>query len=277
LRDIVFTLGFEGESPAIMHRRRSFVTLSLCLFAACASTPNRPEPAGAPSPEAYSAAFTAAAGSRFVATHDRAALVATLRTRRVLWLGDVHGSSRLHALQSELLAHLRAEGVPMVLVLEAIGTQDEAVLQDYLAGRSTFDDLRQTMRKRWAGSWLDDLQLDVWFYRSLVTAAGKTGTPIVPLEPTPRAPLAERDAAIPAAVARVAATHPDRLVVVVVGQAHLLGGGDAIRRTDLPALAIGGEPTPSLRAAGPIDRRRGVFAESDAGLWWFAELCRPAD
>lgn len=260
-----------------MHWGPAFVTLPLCLFAACSTAPDHPGAAGPGTPRTYTAAFAAAAGERFVATHDRAALTAVLRTSRVLWLGDVHGSARLHALQSELLAHLHREGVPMCLVLEAIGTQDDAALQDFLAKRIPFDDLRQAMRQRWAGSWFDDPQLDTWFYRSLVSSAARAGIPIVPLEPTPRGPLAERDAAMAQTISRIAAERPDRLVVVVVGQAHLVGGGDVVRRTGLPGVTIGGEPTPALRAAGPAERRRGDLYESETGLWWFAELCRPAD
>lgn len=259
-----------------MHRDLAFVTLPLCLFAACTSPPDASGSA-AKSHRAYGAAFTAAAGERFVATHDRDALVASLRASRVLWLGDVHGSARLHALQSELLADLHGRGVPMCLVLEAVGTQDDEALQDFLGKRIPMEELRRRMRERWAGSWLDDPQLDTWFYRSLLTAAARRGVPVVPLEPTPRGPLAERDAAMVETVVRVANAHTEAVVVVVVGQAHLLGQGDLVRRTPLPSVALGGEPTAALRAAGPAERRRGDLLESDSGLWWFAELCRPAD
>jgi hypothetical protein len=64
--------------------------------------------------------------------------------------------------------------------------------------------------------------------------------------------------------------HPDRLVVVVLGQAHLVGQGDLVRRVAGRGIAIGGEPPPSLRhsAAG----ERGSVQQCQAGLWWFAEL-----
>ena len=251
---------------------RHLVTLLVPFLAACATTP----PAGSPAQAAalrYRESFHASAGTAFVATLGRDELVAALDKARVLWLGDHHASSRLHAMQSELLEQLRRRGVRMAFVLEAVGTQDGPQVQQYLAGELSIEDLRKVMRKRWSGSWLDDTELDPFFYRSLLAFAKKHQIPVTPLEPTPRGTLADRDEAMAKVVQEAIAAHPDRLVVVVVGQAHLLGEGDLVHRTNQPWLAIGGEPPVGLRSA-PGERSRYSLLQSDSGLFWFSELCR---
>ena len=158
----------------------------------------------------------------------------------------------------------------MVLALEAIGLQDEPHVKMYLAGELSMELLRQQLRTRWNGSWLDDRELDPWFYRSLLAFARKHQLPVSALEPTPRLPLAQRDEVLAASIRRTLDANPDRLVVVVVGQAHLVGQGHLIERIGDRSLAIGGEPPPSLRDASAGER--GSVQQSRAGLWWFAEL-----
>jgi hypothetical protein len=259
-----------------MHPLRPFVTISLGLLAACAGSRNGAlEPGEAARP--YRSSFADAAGTRFVADIDREQLATDLAAVRILWLGDQHRSSRLHALQSELLTELMHRGIAITLVLEAIGTQDGPAVQQFLKHRISLEQLRATMRQRWQGSWLDDLELDVWFYRSLLTFAAANELPVVPLEPTPRGRLDQRDAQMARVVQEAAQADPDRLIVVVVGQAHLLGMGALVARTGLPAITLGGEPTAALRAASPEQAERSLLRRSDTGLLWFSELCRRAD
>lgn len=228
-----------------------------------------------PDVAAYRQAFSAAAGRTFTARSSREQLLQKLAGVRVLWLGDHHRSARLHALQGELLAGLQRTGRPLVLALEAVGHQDEPAVNDYLAGLLTLDALRERVRSRWPGSWLDDGSVDSAFYRSLLATARALGAPVCGLEPTPRLSLAPRDDAIVGSVRAAAAAHPHHLVVVVVGQAHLIGGGDVVARAGLPALALGGEPPPELREAAPADLAGATLYRSSGGLWWFAELLRP--
>ncbi len=259
-----------------MHLFRPFVTFSLGLLAACAGT-TAPDPGPGAAARPYRSSFAEAAGNRFVADLDRDQLASELQGARVLWLGDQHRSSRLHALQSELLTDLLHRGIRFTLALEAIGTQDEPAVQQFLEQKVTLTQLRATMRERWSGSWLDDLDLDVWFYRSLLAFAASNQVPVFALEPTPRGRLADRDAVIASTVQKLAADHPDRLIVAIVGQAHLLGMGDLVARTGLPAVTFGGEPTPALRDASPENADRKLLRRSDAGLLWFSELCRRPD
>ena len=259
----------------IMHRRPWLVTPTLLIAASC--SPTLGDPPAAPSIDRYRTAFRDAAGTQLVAECDRDQLAAQLGSVRVLWLGDNHANSQVHALQSELLTDLQKRGCRMAFVLEAIGSQDEPAVKRFLSSEITLVELRKEVRQRWPASWLDDPELDPWFYRSMLAIARTRQWPVLALEPTPRAPLAERDELMAAAVRDAAAAHSDRLVVVIVGQAHLLGEGDLIQRTGLPSLAIGGEPTAMLRGLAKPASPRGTLLQSDAGIWWFGELLRAVE
>jgi len=222
--------------------------------------------------ERYRAAFTAAAGDRLVDSTSFARFVATTASTRVLWLGDHHRSTLLHRFQRELLEALVAAGRPLDLVLEAVGEQDEPWVAAHLAGRVDEATLRARVRDRWPGSWLDDPELDSAYYRSLLAFARRHRIAVHGLEPTPRLPLAERDRHIAARVRTIAAARPERLVVVLVGQSHLLGEGDVVANCGLPALMVGGEPSAELLAARAAEPRDGDLLQSDGGPWWFAAL-----
>jgi uncharacterized iron-regulated protein len=253
-----------------MPRRSDSTILTLLPLAACQLTaPATPLPP-AERVASYRAAFEADAGTRFVGRMTRADLIMQLASVRVLWLGDHHRSTRLHTLQRELLEQLAASGRPLLFVLEAIGDDDEAAVADYLARGSDAERLRQRVRQRWPGSWLDDPDLDAWHYRSLLALAQRHGALVRALEPTPRLPLSERDRRIGERVRALAQQHPDRLLLVVVGQAHLAGKGDVVARAGQPAIVLGGEPTPALVRAGRATD--GELFASDGGLWWFSEL-----
>ena len=128
------------------------------------------------------------------------------------------------------------------------------------------------MKRRWPGSWLDDPELDPWFFRSLLAFAKEHEVPVFALEPTPRLRLAARDACIAQSVREARARHPRRVVVVVVGQTHLLGLGDVVRRSQVGGLVIGGLPTEPLLDPGPPARSRGAAWRSDQDVYWFDEM-----
>jgi hypothetical protein len=223
----------------------------------------------------YRAAFASEVGEEFTAAASLRALQAELRTSRVLWLGDHHRDRRLHDLQRGLLRELHAAGFGLVLGLEAIAAEDEAMVREWLEGRLGFVALRTAVRARWPGSWFDSDEVDAEHYRLLLEFAKSTASPLFALEPAPRLPLGHRDAVIAAAVRRAAATFPDRLVVAVVGQTHLLGHGDLPARTGLPALALGGVPPPALQVAARRPGADARFLQSRGGLWFFAGLLAP--
>lgn len=257
-----------------MPLRRHPVITAFALLGSCSPTQLvwHEEPATI---DRYRAAFAAAAGDHFVATVPRADWLAMAAATRVLWLGDHHKSQRLHLLQRELLQQLQRAGRPLLLAVEAIGEQDEPWVDAYLAGRIDEWTLRERIRRRWPGSWLDDEALDAAHYRTLLAFAARHRLPVRAIEPTPRLPLAERDPRIAARVRSLAEANPDRLVVVIVGQTHLRGGGDVVAQCGLPALVLGGEATPALFTAPRPAHAASDLLCSDGGMWWFAAVLVP--
>ena len=253
-----------------MPPRRRFAMAAFVMASAC--SPSRfgwhEEP---DTVDRYRAGFTAAVGSQLVESASLPDVLQRTRQVRVLWLGDHHRSQRLHHEQRNLLRALAGTGRRLLLVLEAIGEQDHAWLDAWLAGTVDMRSLRAGIRRRWPGSWLEDGELDAAYYRDLLAFAAQHDALVRGLEPAPRLPLTERDARIAARVRQLAETHTDRLVVVVLGQAHLLGQGDVIARCGMPNLALGGEP-PAALAAAAVDRSPTGLSRSASGLWWFDTL-----
>jgi hypothetical protein len=241
------------------------------LLAACTADFDWQARAGAGLAD-YQREFARDLGRTFDSSATGSRLLGLLRYSRVLWLGDHHRDPLLHARHRQLLQRLQQEGLRLALGLEALGQQDEDGLADYLRGRSDLPAFAEAVRRRWPGSWLESPDVDAEHWRALLGAARANGWPTFALEPAPRLPLAQRDDVIAAAVRRAAERHPDRLLVVVVGQSHLLGLGRLPARTQLPFVAFGAEPTPALRAAVPRLRTDQEFLRSSGGLWFFADL-----
>ncbi|MCK5943599.1 MAG: ChaN family lipoprotein [Planctomycetes bacterium] len=248
------------------------VISALSILGAC--SPARfgwPDAAGQPF-DSYREEFERAVGARLVEAVPRDELLRRIRARRALWLGDHHRHGRLHALHSELLDQLVRAGERLALGLEAIGVRDQPDVDAYLAGRIDMQALRERMRTRWAGSWLDDPELDPWFFRSLLAFARQHAIPVFALEPTPRLPLPARDEYIARTVADARRRHRDRLLVVLVGQTHLRGAGDVVARSGVDGVVVGGLPTRPLLDAGPSRRERGTCWRSDGDVLWFGEM-----
>lgn len=220
----------------------------------------------------YRQSFIEEAGQELVERMPRQDLLTRIEASRMLWLGDHHRHSRLHALQTQLLQQLQRRGVRMAFGLEAVGVRDERIIHDFLTNEIDLTGLRDGMRVRWDGSWLDDRNLDPWFYRSLLEFAKRHRIPVFALEPTPRLALATRDTYMAQTVQKASERYADRLVVVIVGQTHLLGQGDLVRRVGLKSTVIGGMPTRQLLAESPPAVPRGVCWRADSGLLWFGEM-----
>ena len=247
------------------------ILLPLLSAAACSPSQFVWGETGSSDLASYLESFATAAGTRLEEGLSLPDALRRIRSERVLWLGDDHRDPALHELQLELLSALARQGVSMVLLLEAIGTQDEPAVADWLRSATTLDELLARTTARWADSWLEHDSVDAEHYRAVLAFAKEHCVPVLGLEPTPRRPLRTRDDAIAARVRNAAAAHPGSLLVVQIGQAHLLGDGALIARTRLGGFAIGGSPTPALRAATPPPRGEpAALWRSDGGLWWFA-------
>lgn len=219
----------------------------------------------------YRQSFFAAAGKRLVEPIDQATLIDEAIANGVLWLGDHHRHALLHGLHGQLLRQLRDNGARLAFALEAVGTEDQHDVDAFLLGDLDMQQLRRRMLARWSGSWLEDRSLDPAYYRALLIAARAHGEPVVALEPTPRLTLERRDPQIAAAVAQAHERHPDRLLVVVVGQAHLLGDGDVVGKSGQTGVVIGGRPPAWLKRPR---RHPGLRHElgcwrTDADVLWF--------
>ena len=246
--------------------------LVLAFAASCSPSAFSWQNQTTPQLAAYRQSFINVAGRELVEDVPRNALLSQIEAGRILWLGDHHRHSRLHALQTELLQQLQQKGVRMAFGLEAVGVRDEPIIQDFLANRVSLNSLREDMRRRWDGSWLDDRNLDPWFYRSLLEFAKRHRIPVFALEPTPRLPLATRDGFMTQTLQQAGERYSDRLIVVIVGQTHLLGQGDLVRRVGLKSTVIGGLPTNVLLSKAPQAAARGACWRADSGLLWFGEM-----
>ncbi|MGE3172744.1 MAG: ChaN family lipoprotein [Planctomycetota bacterium] len=245
---------------------------TLAALAACAA-PIGWQTRGNPRLADYQRAFEREAGTAIAGHASRAEALQLIRGCRVLWLGDHHRDQALHHRQLDLLQQLVRDGAHLCLGLEAIGTQDQAAVDAYLAGSTDLDHLIAAVRRRWPASWLGGGDVDAAHYRALLRFARATGSPVFALEPTPRLPLAQRDRTIAASVRLADALHPDRLLVVVLGQTHLLGHGRVPERTGLSSFLLGAEPPPVLAAELDARRRAGTLApddlvRTDGGLWY---------
>lgn len=258
---------------------RRLAPLFLGLLAACAGggvgwpeapAVGDPEPSGPGYLREYKESHYRELGTDFDRTLTEEAFVKEVQSARVLFLGDVHDDVELHRDHLRLLDALLAFGWTPALGLEAVGSEDDALLRQHTLGDLPMVTLRNAIRARWPETWLEDGSVDAAFYRALLERARRHRLPVFGLEPTPRLPLEERDARIAANVRRAAAAHPGRPIVVVVGHTHLLGQGALIRRIGLPSIAVGARLSPALerRAAS----RAPGYARTSGGVWYRKRL-----
>lgn len=210
-------------------------------------------------------------GQQFVTPMTRDEFREQLGKTRVLFLGDHHRDPGLHAEILALLAWISDQGRRPMLGIEAIGIQDDAALQEFLAGDIDLAPLRRRITDRWPESWLDNPEVDYRFYRRLLQTARAHRIPIFALEPTPRHSLSARDTLIAGNIRHALRLHPDHLMVVVVGHAHLLGRGHLVGRVGAPALAIAARfsPTLSREAAEHRQIARSSFLQTERGVLFF--------
>lgn len=210
----------------------------------------------------YEALPERAVGSKGYADFERQA-----QDSRLILLGDQHADVVLHRRLLHLLrlAHKRRQNC--VLIGEFIGQQDEALVDDYLARRLSLTVLRKKISKRWPESWMDLDEFDGGFYRSLVQLARQRSIAVRALEPTPRKPLLKRDKIMAAVVKRLAREHPDSLLIVLVGHAHLLGRGHLAERLAAfkPLVIV---PRPSTRLAKSLRNYRPLSSVAQRPAFW---------
>lgn len=92
---------------------------------------------------------------------------------KIIYLGEVHTIARHHKLQTDLLDRLKGRGVKPALGMEMFSTQHQAVLDRWLSGKQSINDLiRELGKEHWTN--LKD-------YESVLTTARDLGIHVVGL------------------------------------------------------------------------------------------------
>jgi len=213
----------------MLERRKDCLALVLTAATAggCSSwvSPNAGRPAYI---KQYVEAHYRELGSQFVAPLTRKDFAKQLKSSRVLYLGDHHRDQDLH-----------------FQIVELVGWVNPS-LQEFMSGGIEFEELRHRIAQRWPLSWLERSGVDREFFRALLQQARYRRLDAFPLEPTPRLPLEKRDALMATTIKRVLRLYPDRLVIVIVGHAHIMGDGHLRGRVGAESLAITARCSPAL-------------------------------
>ena len=220
---------------------------------------------------AYHDGFYAELGTRFVQTAPPDVLTRKLAMGAALFLGDYHTDRALHHSHLELLRSLATSGVRGVLLIEAIGSQDQEHVDGFLSGTIQIEDLRARIKDRWEDSWLDNEEVDFDYFRALLILAREVRWPILALEETPRRPLPDRDEQMARSLAEAAATHPDLTPIVIVGQSHLLGSGRLVERHSGPSVVIAARTNQALFEHPSGALTTDAFLRSDRNVWFFRD------
>ncbi|MCB9891318.1 MAG: ChaN family lipoprotein [Planctomycetes bacterium] len=241
---------------------RRFVSLLLTLILLLTACTARPSQSVTPARELerYKAEHYAAVPTIPRKLVSLESLEDDLGAGGLLLIGDVHDDARLHARVAKLLERLstfaRRTNREFRLFVEFVGTEDEELLEGWLAGRTEFQSLRAALRDRWHESWLEDgTRIDATFYRGLLRFAREHAMSVRPLEPIPRLPLELRDLAMATTILAARNEGGRNLDVVLVGHAHLLGDGhliDALGVTGDSASVILPDFDASLPPGAPL-------------------------
>ena len=100
-------------------------------------------------------------------------LMAQLRTKDVICIGEAHDNPDHHLVQTQILQVIRSDARPWALALEVFQRPQQSILDRYLAGdldEETFLD-----ELNWKRNW----GVDYRFYRPLIQLAKESGAPIL--------------------------------------------------------------------------------------------------
>ena len=137
----------------------------------------------------------------------------------VVLIGDYHALPASQHFLVELIEQLaRTTARPLVLGLEAVFTRHQNVLDEWVAGQISEDELRERIRfdLDWGYAWEP--------YRELLTVARKHAQRVYGLDCTPRTDLRRigaRDRHAADKILELGANHPGAIVLVLFGESHL--------------------------------------------------------
>jgi hypothetical protein len=166
----------------------------------------------------------------------------------IILLGDYHALAASQEFAASLLAQLAQEGSPVVLALEMVFSRDQYVLDEWLRGEISADELRSGIHydDEWGYDWEPFFQL--------LLQARKHGCPIYGIDLKPRGNMrriSARDRHAASQIAQIRRAHPDARVLTFFGEAHLAPN-------HLPQW---------LRALRPQDRVLTVLQNVDELYW----------
>jgi Haem-binding uptake, Tiki superfamily, ChaN len=136
----------------------------------------------------------------------------------VILLGDYHALAASQDFAASLLGQLAQAGRPIVLALEMVFSRDQYILDEWLRGETSEDELRHALRydDEWGYDWEP--------FAHLLRQARRFGCPIYGIDLKPRGnmrKIAGRDRHAAAQIAQIRRAHPEARVLTLFGEAHL--------------------------------------------------------
>src|SRR5262249_2440255 len=136
----------------------------------------------------------------------------------VLLVGDYHALAASQEFAASLIAQLCPEGKPLVLALEMIFSRDQFVLDEWLRGEISDDELRAGIRydDEWGYEWEPVLRV--------LRQAKRYGCHVYGIDLKPRGNMRRigaRDRHAAAQLSQIRGAHPGAKVITLFGEAHL--------------------------------------------------------
>jgi hypothetical protein len=136
----------------------------------------------------------------------------------VILLGDYHALAASQDYAAVLLAQLVQSSRPVVLALEMVFSRDQFILDEWLRGETSDDELRHALRydDEWGYDWEP--------FAHLLRQARRFGSPVYGIDLKPRGnmrKIAARDRHAAAQIAQIRRAHPEARVLTLFGEAHL--------------------------------------------------------
>jgi len=136
----------------------------------------------------------------------------------ILLVGDYHALAASQGFAASLLGQLAQEGRPVVLALETVFTRDQYVLDEWLRGEISEEEMRSGIR------YDDDWGYDWEPFANLLRQARKYGCGIYGIDLSPRGNMRKigaRDRHAAARIAEIREQCPQARIVTLFGEAHL--------------------------------------------------------
>ncbi|HEY2497067.1 MAG TPA: ChaN family lipoprotein [Candidatus Angelobacter sp.] len=139
-------------------------------------------------------------------------------TADVILVGDYHALAASQDFASSLVVQIAQSGRPVVLALEMSFSRDQYVIDEWLHGEISENELRSGLRydEEWGYDWEP--------FAHLLRQARKLGCPVYGIDLKPRGnmrKIAARDRHAASQIAQIRRAHPKAQVVTLFGEAHL--------------------------------------------------------